>query len=497
MPRVWSVVVVVLGACACARGDPAEARGTTVVMAVPNVEVLKPDVWDLDFLTFLPLAKLNEHGELEGYLARSWEPSLDHREYTFHLRTELLWHDGVPVTAHDVKFTLDLLSHPEVAEYSGINVTVVDDSTVQIRAAKPDYINDIVFYPRHLLAGLDPKDFSVWPFWTQPVGNGPYRFVRHVPETMVEFERNPDYFGVKPRIERVILKFVGAAGLTELLAGNVDIVGEAELAQVPRVADDPRFRIYVQAYPGARAIQWKVSHPLFRDRRVRKALTLALDRHELLSLINLPPDLPITDGVFTERQFRRREWPEPLPYDPEEASALLAAAGWADRDGDGVREKDGRRFHFTATVFNGSSMNRIAVYVQAQFRRVGVQMEIQLAERATIWEKLRTGDFEAWMYIDQAPPDGQRRNHGRGNAAGYDNLEAMEVIDRLVATADPEEVDALYRRLTEIYRDDPPFTRLVPYTVDWFVHRRIQGLSTPFQAEPDTYMEKLWIDDES
>ncbi|MEJ2239860.1 MAG: hypothetical protein P8X82_16330 [Gemmatimonadales bacterium] len=141
-------------------------------------------------------------------------------------------------------------------------------------------------------------------------------------------------------------------------------------------------------------------------------------------------------------------------------------------------------------------MNRIAVYVQAQLRLVGVQMEIQLAERAIMWEKLRTGDFEAWMYIDQAPPDGQRRNHGRGNAAGYDNEEAFEVIDRLGATADPAEVDELYRKLTEIYRDDPPFTRLIPFTVDWFVHSRIQGLSTPFRAEPDTYMEELWIEDE-
>ncbi|MEJ2239861.1 MAG: ABC transporter substrate-binding protein [Gemmatimonadales bacterium] len=130
---------------------------------------------------------------------------------------------------------------------------------------------------------------------------------------------------------------------------------------MPRVAVDPRFRVYVQAYPGARAIQWKVSHPLFRDRRVRKALTLALDRHELLRLINVPPDLPITDGVFTERQFRRREWPEPLPYDPGEASALLAAAGWLDHDSDGIRENNGRRFHFTATVFNGSTPFSTAV----------------------------------------------------------------------------------------------------------------------------------------
>jgi len=509
IPRVRIFVVaalVVLGGLACAqREDPFHARGTTVVMAVPNIEVLKPDEWDLDFLTFLPMAKLNEHGELEGHLAQSWEHSADHREYTFHLRPGVRWDDGVAVTAHDVKFTFDLLNHPDVAEYPWVDATVIDDSTVRIRAAKPGYINDVVYYPQHLLKDLDPKDFWAWSFWTHPVGNGPFRFVQYVPETMIEFEANPDYYGKQPGIERLILKFVGEAGFTELLAGNgftellagnVDIVGGVDLTHVPRVEGDPRFRVYVHAFPGARAIQWKVDNPLFIDPRVRLALTMALDRREMLAFVNLPPELRITDGVFTERQFRRREWPEPLPYDPEQSRALLEAAGWFDRDGDGILEKDGRPFRFTASVLNGKSMDRIAVYVQSQLRRVGVQMEVQLTDNAAMWEKLRTGDFEAWVYIDQAPPDGQQRNHGRGNSAGYNNPEAFDVIDRIEATADPEEVDKLYRRLTEIYRIDPPFTRLVPFTGDWFVHRRIKGLSTPFQAEPDTFTEKLWVEEE-
>jgi len=128
-------------------------------------------------------------------------------------------------------------------------------------------------------------------------------------------------------------------------------------------------------------------------------------------------------------------------------------------------------------------------------RQVGVQMEIQLTEPAAMWDKLHSGDFEAWVFIDQAPANRQQAIHGRGNAAGYDNPEAFQILDRLVTTADPEEVDAHYRRLTEIYRIDPPFTRLIPMTRDWFVHRRIRGLSTPFRADPDTYMETLWVEE--
>lgn len=84
----------------CGRGnDPAYARGSTIVMTVPDARALQPDAWDLDFLTFLPLARQDQRGELRPRLARSWEHSPDHRQHTFHLRTDLHWDDGVPVTA--------------------------------------------------------------------------------------------------------------------------------------------------------------------------------------------------------------------------------------------------------------------------------------------------------------------------------------------------------------------------------------------------------------
>ena len=472
--------------------DPAYARGSTVVMAVHDITVVKPDEWDLDLLIFLPLAKQNEMGELEGQLARSWEHSPDHREYTYHLRTELLWDDGVPVTAHDVKFTLDLLGHPDVAEHPGIEATVVDDSTVRIRAPNPDYLQDIGYFPRHLLEKLDPKRFRDWDFWTQPVGNGPYRFVRSVPHTMMEFEANPDYFGPNPPIERLILKFVGDGGLTELLAGNVDIA-QGDLNQIPLIANDPRFRVYVHPSAGARAIFWKTDHPLFSDPQVRRALTLALGRQEMLQLLNLP-ELTITDGVYTGRQAQRGEWAEPLPYDPEEARVLLDAAGWVDRNGDGIREKGGRPFRFTATVWQGDGIPQLAVYVQEFLRQVGIHMEIQIHDGAVMFGKLKAGDFEAWMGVGQSGPGAQRRDFGRDNSTGYRNPAVFDVIDSIHATADPVEEDRLYHQLSELYRADMPFTRLIPWSRTWFVHRRIRGLSSPFRANPDTYMETLWIE---
>ena len=480
----------IAGGCRNAR-DPALERGATVVMAVPDASVLKPDAWDLDFLTFLPLANWNEHGELEGRLARSWEHSPDWKELTYHLRTDVSWDDGKPVTARDVKFTLDLLALPAIAEYSGLTATIIDDSTVRIRAPKPDYLNDIVYYPEHLLASLDPRKFWEWEFWTHPVGNGPFRFVRYLPERLIEFEANPGYYKAKPRIQRVILKFVGEAGLTELLSGNVDMA-KATSDQIPRMTRDPRFRIYTGPSASAFPIYWKADNPLFRDPSVRRALTLAIDRRELLRFMNLSQDAPITDGVLTDRQFRRHEWPMPLPFDTAQARALLQAAGWSDRDGDGILDKDRRPFRFTASVGSRRGLEKMAVYVQAQLQRVGVQMDIRLFDESVMWDKLRGGDFEAWMFIHQS--GALRRDFGRGNPLGYANVQAFELIDRLEQTADPDEEDRIHRKISKIFQTDPPMVRLIPYSFTYFVHRRIRGLNTPFHASPDTYMDDLWVD---
>ena len=140
-------------------------------MVVSDVNVIKPDSTNLDFLLFPRLAAVDANGELEPRLAQSWEHSADYREWTNHLRTDVRWNDEAPVTAHDVKFTLDLLSHPDVAEYNFKTVTVLDDFTVKIRLPSNSYVpyqGDIVYYPKHVLEHLEPKKFWDWPFWLHP-----------------------------------------------------------------------------------------------------------------------------------------------------------------------------------------------------------------------------------------------------------------------------------------------------------------------------------------
>jgi peptide/nickel transport system substrate-binding protein len=408
----------------------------------------------------------------------------------------------VPVTAHDVKFTLELLTHPDVAYYRAgdMSITVLDDTTVTVNYASVDFILPdwwTVYYPKHLLKDLDPKEINNWEFWTHPVGSGPYRYVRHVPKTMMAFEANSDYYRGKPKIERVVLKF-GGPSLTELLSGNADaMVGN--LIQIPNLAADPRFRVYYNIFgTGARTISWQNAHPFFRDPRVRRALTLAINRRELLQVVNLPENTPIIDGVYTDRQLRRGRLPEPLPYDPAQARTLLEAAGWRDRDGDGVRERNGMAFHFTAIAYQQTwpGYKEMAVYVQDQLRRVGVRMEVQILDAGIVWSKLETGEYEAAFSVFNTRPWSLQKEFGEEAPSGYTNAEMVRLIDRALVTRDPDAKDRIYRQLTEIFRADMPVTFLGPRVEVIFAHQRLRGLISPWRADPNWYMEDLWIEDE-
>ncbi len=501
-----------LAAAGCRRNDRFEANHSTItVFFWGDEQALSPHSYNpAQFLAFLPLVTHNARGELVGRLAESWEHSPDYRTWTIQLRKGLRWHDGVPVTAHDVKFTLDLLSHPKVLMVppGSFTVTVLDDHaytisyhTQAIGSPGDDYWT--VYYPKHLLEKLDPNQFASWEFWTHPVGNGPYRYSRRVPKTMIEFEANPDYYRGKPKIERVVIKFgeTGASGaLTELLSRNVDAIPCCYLDAIDllKLKDDARFHTYYYIQPEKlNAIAWNHRHLFFRDRTVRRALTLAINRRELHQVLNLPANLPILDAFVTERQFLRGEIPTALPYNPGEAKRLLDEAGWRDAGTNGAREKDGKAFRFTALVSRLQEEDKAAVYVQAQLRGVGVQMDISSLEGEAQAQRVKAGEFEASFNVAYLTwPWGGRLFFGEGSLIGYNNPKVVALQKIAQSSMNPEEIEGIYRELVPIFQADLPVTFLYPAVWPTVADRRVRGLSSPVRADPIWYMEDLWLGDD-
>jgi peptide/nickel transport system substrate-binding protein len=183
-----------------------------------------------------------------------------------------------------------------------------------------------------------------------------------------------------------------------------------------------------------------------------------------------------------------------VPYDPEQARRLLDEAGWRDIDGDGIREREGDEFHFTAIT--ASDYQTEAIYVQEQLRKVGIRMEIKILEYMLSIRTRRTGDFEASIHW------GRRHNMaygftGKDSPIGYNNQLIEQLIKTAKNTFDPDLKDNLYREIWPIFQRDLPVTFLYPNIFGTCVaHKRIRGLSTPHRADPILSMEHLWIEEE-
>lgn len=490
----------------CGPAGDRRAEPSTLTVLLPGDE---SSIWNdtPQFLLFVPLVARNEKGELEGRLARSWEHSPDYRHWTVHLRTDVRWHDGVPVTAHDLAFTLELHRLTVLEGARVYSTAVLDDSTYTItyhRRGPGSPLDDwMVYLPKHLLEGLDPDKFASWDFWKRPVGNGPYRFVRRVPNTAMVFEANPEYYRGRPRIDRVVVKFAAEPSITELLSGNVDAIAVINPGSLLQLGGDARFRAY-SSYAGwgvFTAVYWNHRHAAFRDPRVRRALTLAIDRRELHRAANLPEGTPLFDVIYTQPQLDRGEVPAPLPHDPAQAARLLEEAGWRDRDGDGVRDRDGRPFRFSLLVMTGgwtpgTSREQAALFVQSQLRRVGIRMEILTMDMLAGRDRWRRGEFDAAIVTSLAGEDGHVSLYGKDSLLGYANPRVAELLERAAASMNPEERDSIYRELWPIFQAELPMTSLYPARWTNVVHRRVQGLSSPFREDPLWYAEELWLEEE-
>jgi len=453
-------------------------------------------------LMFLSFGRGNNQGEIEPALAERWEHSDDYKDWKFFLRKDVKWHDDTPTTAHDVKFTFDLLTNPDAQVWrSGdYTVEVIDDYRLIIRYREPKRsITFQTFYPKHILEKLDPKQFWEWDFWKQPVGNGPYRYVRHVPNIMTEMEVNTDFYGEKPKIDRVVIKLLKEPSLTEMLNGNVDTIIPIPRDFLFKVPKENNFCSYYFWLPFLRTIYWNHKNPLFKDIEIRKALTLAINREELAADLNYPEGVPLLDSVITRRQFRNEQYPEQIPFDPEEAQDLLESAGWLDSDGDGIRERNGKKFQFTAIV-RANIDRRIPVKVQSQLEKIGIRMELQNMDRRTTLDRRESGQFEAiFTSISNSATQrwwGHIKMFGDNAPSGYSNPEISALLEKAAKTFDYDERDELYRRIQQILIKDVPSTFLLPMVTTSIVHCRIKGLSSPHRSDIFEHLTSLWIEED-
>ncbi len=354
--------------------------------------------------------------EMEGELAESWTVSEDKRIYTFKLRKGVKWHDGRPFSARDVKFTLDRLLDNKVRAASAratlgphidhYQVNGPHEFIIVCKRASPFFeisISDLAILPEHVFGDAD---LNTHPALRHPVGTGPYRMVTWKSGQQITLQRFDGYWGKKPRIKRIIYRFVRSPEIALKLArkGELDFIPRLRAAQwAGEVQRDrviqQRFTVIKSTAPGTSYILLNHKRPLFRDVKVRRALNMLLDRQTIAAKIYHGLAQSI-GALYWIKDPNYNHAIKPATYNPARARALLAEAGYQDRDQDGVLERSGRplRFTFLQVASSKSTGLWLTIYQQA-LRKAGVLMDISPIDWAAYVERLRRHDFDAGALV--------------------------------------------------------------------------------------------------
>lgn len=417
-------------------------------------------------LVFNGLVRYGPDLKLEGDLAESWQVRDGGRTIVFRLRPGVKWHDGAPFSSADVKFTVESILDPKVASprKSGFELLerleTPDPLTVVARYKRPFapalQAWGIGIAPRHLLEG---KDVNEDPFNRNPVGTGPYRFVKWVDKQYIELAANPHYHEGPVRIRRVLLRHIpeAATQLLELRTGGIDSMSlqpEQYAKQTGGAAFDRvarRFR-----YPGLSQytyLGFNHGRRPFGDPKVRWALSHAIDRDELIQGVAEGLAQPCS-GPYSPLMPAYDPSVKPVAYDLAKAAALLDEAGW--RPGpDGVRVKDGKRFEFKLLTNKGNvAREKTVLILQQQFAKIGVKAEVQVIEWSTFLSNYvdkRNFDAVVMGWQLALDPDqysiwhSSQTGDGQFNFIGYRDPVVDGLLERGRTEFDPERRTAIYR----------------------------------------------------
>lgn len=450
-------------------------------------------------------------------LASSWTWAKDSLSIAFHLDPKARWHDGKPVTASDVRFTFDLNRDSTIGSVTRPLLASIDSVTVRDSLTPvfwfshryPEQFFDAAFQmrilPEHVLASIPRKDIANSDFVRNPVGSGPFKFVRWEPHQSIVVEANDGYHLGRPHLDRVIWSIAPDPNATILrvLSGDADFLSAIRPIDFAEVAKHPNVRTKRYADLSYGFLLFNERDPkdatkpnaVFGDRDVRRALSMATDRAVLVKSV-FDSLASLGSGPVT------RDYPtydasiQLLPYAPDSAARILDAAGWK-RGADGMRAKNGRPLAFTLLVPSSSSTRvQMAVLLQAAYKKIGVAVDIEQMDFAAWVQRAMHRGFDAtFMTVGLDPSPGNLRQSWGSNAAGPEsgNLGAYisptfnAYVDSALRAMDPAKAKGYLRHAYEVIIADAPAIWIYEPKATAVMDKRIH---TP-EFRPDSWYSSL------
>jgi len=446
---------------------------------------------EINGFVFNGLLKYDQDLILVGDLAESWEVKEGPRpEITFTLRPGVRWHDGRPFTAEDVRFTYQTIMDEKTntvrrSDYELVDrLEVLDARHLRVIYREPfspglsSWTMGII--PRHLLAGAD---INTTPFNRRPVGTGPFKFGEWVSDEKIALTANLDYFEGRPYLDRIIYRIIPETSLSEieLLTGGIDLFSTYP-HQYQRMSRDPRLTLYRYPSLGYTYIGYNQNSFLFQDRRVRQALTMAINREEMITFILFGLGRQAT-GPFPGHLWYADPKVAPWPFDPDRARRYLKEAGWEDRDGDGILEKDGKPFRFTLITNSGNEVRKdVGVLIQRYWRDLGIDVKLEMYEWSVFLKNfINPRHFDACIlgWSLGVDPDAYNIWHSKQikdgfNFIGYQNPVADRLWEAGRREYQPDKRRQIYHQLQALLAEDQPYTFLFVSDALPALHRKFQ-----------------------
>ncbi len=477
---------------------------------------------DIDNLVFEGLARMDENFNPVPCLAEKWTISKNGKVITYYLRKGVHFQDGVEFNADDVLFTYKVYSDPTVntpagAMYQDIkSVEIMDLYTVRVTYKKPfapalsQTFDNIL--PKHLLEG---KDINKSDFDRHPVGTGPYKFVEWKTAQQVVLEANPNYWGGPPHIKRFVMRIIPdqSTEFLELLNGGIDAMGAwlhggMRAEQFVKETDNPKFKDYYNSYKtdslGFSYVGWNPKNPLFKDKKVRQALTMAIDRQTIIQNVSYGQGV-VCDSPFPLHSWANDPKDKPWPFDPDKSRQYLKEAGWK-MGTDGLLHKTiagkDTPFKFTLITIQGAvSAERVATIMQQQMKQLGIEVDLQVYEWTTFLSQyLDPRKFDAYLGAWAITPDpdcyqlfhSSQRGEHQYNFVDYDNKQMDRLLMEGRQTLDTAKRQKIYWKIQSILHEDQPYTFLVVPNHLAAIHKRFKGYGPSQLVDPSLLTVNKW-----
>ena len=477
--------------------DKAKNRKDTLVVGISKpggvfLPYFQQNGWDgnVTSVIFASLVSTDKQGKPIPELAEKWDVSSDQLTYTFHLRKDLKFSDGSPLTADDVAFTLTLLhdkayeGEVDISQYavkggkeykegkatSIEGIQVVDQQTIKITTEKVNSQAIFVLGGTVLSKAYYGKDYKqntsldyLKDLYGKPLAAGPYKFEKYIPGQEVRFVANENYYAGKPKIQNFIYKITsGDTKLQLFQTGEVDHTGLGTGDEVLEQAKALEFaNIQIETAPSFSYIYMNNNKPYLKDKKVRQALIYGLDRKKYVdtalkgygTVANVP--IHPTSWAYTEEGVNKYE------YDKEKAKKLLDEAGWKVGS-DGIREKDGQKLKLS--YFGPSSAKDSDLLIpiaKENYKEIGVEFNPEFMDFNTMLSKVNKGDYDLAsvstpITSDPSETAGEYLSTANETSLGYKNAKVDELIQKGIETVDIEKRKPIYKELYKELSDDPP-----------------------------------------